>query len=186
MLSFFFLCCEWVLVCTCFRIVACCVFVFLRFTTCHTVQRKYKFSCFHFCFGVLSQDFRDKFTAHSNATVFKAYSIFFWLGSGAINNSPSLVLFHTCVSSVDSQTLCFLCTREQGLYLLWHCEGCLLKAFDTHRHFSPTYLTTTPTSAACPVSNRQTDSETDRQTGTKRPIQIVDPLWGMATLVRQQ
>ena len=96
--------------------------------------------------------------------------------------SPCPVL-HLCLISTLSDVELFFAQQNRTPYLLSHCEGCLLKAFDTHRNSSPTYPTTTPSSVACSETDRQTDRQTDR-TGTKGPRPNVDPLWGMATLVR--
>lgn len=76
-------------------------------------------------------------------------------------SSPCSLLYLCLISRLSDVVLFFFALENRSLYLLSHCEDCLLKAFDTHRNSSPTYPTTTPSSVACSVADR--DRQTDRQ-----------------------
>lgn len=131
------------------------VFVFLRFTTCHRVQKKSKILLFSFLLcRFVTRLVHDKFTVHSKATYYT-----FWLLSPVL--FPFALVYIQQTVRRSSGFFWFFCTREQVSVFAFTLWSYLLKAFDTHRNSSPTYPTTTASSVACSVAD--IDRQTDRQ-----------------------
>lgn len=104
------------------------------------------------------------------------------LFAGYYHQSSPCSLLHLClISRLSDVVLFFFCTREQVSVFAFTLWGLFAEGLRHTQKFL-TYLPHHHAKFCSMFSGWQ--RQTDRQTGTKGPRPKVDPLWGMATLVR--
>lgn len=142
----------------------------------HRVQRKNKFSHFHFCFGVSSQDSSVINLLYNQKHLCLTHMKF----SAYYHQSWPLFSFSLVSNHWTASNSAFLCTRELVSVFALTLWGLFARGLQHTQKF----LTHLPLHHRRPDFCSMFRRQTDRQTGTKGPRPNVGPLWGMATLVR--